>query len=92
MAVNRADVVSWIVANTDLNDLDSIVDLVRARKGALGLMLGMSFKPGDKVYFDARNRGIIKGTFLKLNQKNAKIQSDTGGVWTVDPTFLRKQD
>jgi hypothetical protein len=90
MSVTRDDVVKWLLESDDIQDLDSIDDIIRTHRASLGVRMGMVFKPGDRVIFDAKTRGIITGTFMKLNQKNAKVKADSGAVWTVAPMHLRK--
>lgn len=46
------------------------------------------FTVGDKVWFDAKTRGIVRGTITKIMTKNVKVKADSGMSWTVFPTFL----
>lgn len=81
------DVKTWINTAT-MQDLNNLMGLVKARRNLIGLAVGYSFSPGDKVKFDAGARGIIHGEFVKQNQKNAKVKADSGAVWTVSPHLL----
>jgi hypothetical protein len=81
------DVKSW-VSNATMSDIEALMDIVKVRRNLIGLQVGFSFKAGDRVWFDAGNRGIIKGKFIKQNQKNAKVLSDNGMTWTVSPHLL----
>ena len=52
--------------------------------------LKVSFKVGNKVQFDAGNRGIIRGKIIKVNQKTVGVLADSGMRWKVHPSFLTK--
>lgn len=87
------DVKSWINTAT-MSEIESLMNMIKARRNLIGIQTGLSFKAGDRVFFDAKNldaknRGIVKGVFLKQNQKNAKVQADNGAIWTVSPHLLK---
>ena len=49
-----------------------------------------NFKIGDKVQFDAGNRGgIISGIVTKINQKTISVKTDTS-TWKVSGSLLSK--
>jgi len=53
--------------------------------------LKVSFKVGNRVQFDAGNRGgVVKGKISKVNQKTVGVIADNGRRWTVHPSFLTK--
>jgi hypothetical protein len=84
-----ADVQKWVLA-ADQADLNELVELVKLRRGRLVVQAGMSFSPGDKVYFDAGHRGLVYGTIIKMNAKSAKVRAESTGMeWRVGPTLLR---
>jgi hypothetical protein len=85
--ITLKDVTDWAAKATN-DELNQLAYISNARRKVIGLEIGMSFKHGDKVWFDAKNRGIIHGTFVKLKQKNAEIKSDSGVTWTVSPHLL----
>ena len=82
-----SDVQNWVLAADD-QDLEQLMRLIQLRRNSLSIKAGLAFKPGDKVWFDAKRRGIIYGTFIKLNQKNAKVKATNGMTWTVSPSLL----
>ena len=90
MATTRDDVVTWLLESDDIMDLNSIADIIRTHRASLGVQAGLAFKTGDKVSFDAKTRGVITGVFMRQLQKNAKVKADSGAIWTVSPTCLRK--
>lgn len=81
------DVRDWATKATN-DELNQLINITNARRKVIGLEIGMSFKVGQAVWFDAKNRGIIHGTFVKLKQKNAEVRSATGQTWTVAPQLL----
>jgi hypothetical protein len=83
------DVHLWVFTEATLEQLNSLSEAIQMRRKNLGIQKGLSFKPGDPVWFDAGSRGIIKGTFVKQMQKNAKVKSETGTNWTVAPALLK---
>ncbi len=84
------DVKSW-VSSASMQDIENLMGIVKVRRNLIGLQVGFSFKAGDRVWFDAGNRGIIRGQFVKQNQKNAKVKADNGVTWTVSPHLLNAE-
>jgi hypothetical protein len=84
------EVKKWLITEADMDQLKEVTNLAVMRKNALGVAQVLSFAPGEPVWFDARNKGIIKGKFMILNRKNAKVQAESGMVWTVSPALLHK--
>lgn len=85
------DVREWATKATN-DELNQLATITNARRKILGLEIGMSFKEGDDVWFDAKNRGIIYGKFVRLKQKNAEVKSNTGVTWTVSPALLHAKN
>lgn len=83
MEVTSEDVQNWVMTKADATDLKLIQEVI-------SMKLRFEFRVGDKVWFDAKTRGIIKGTIIKMNAKSAKVRTDTGVAWTVSPQFLQK--
>ena len=88
MATSFDDVKAW-VQSASLEDLSSLSELTKLRRSVLSLNVGYSFRPGDRVSFDAKERGIIQGVFIKQNHKNAKVKADNGVEWQVAPLLLK---
>lgn len=82
------DVKSYIMSRATNQELESMIDCYKVRRKNLGVAIGLQFKYGDRVWFDAKNRGIIKGKFIKQMSKNAEVLSDTGMKWRVAPSYL----
>ena len=83
MDITSEDVQTWLMTKADASDLNLIREIVTMK-------LQMQFRVGDKVWFDAKTRGIVRGTVIKMNAKSAKIRTDLGVAWTVSPQFLQK--
>lgn len=82
------EVLEWVRAAEKV-DLDLVTELIKIRRTSLA----RTFKPGDRVKFDGgRGRGVIRGKFVKLLQKNASVQTDAGLVWRVSPGLLEVDD
>lgn len=85
--VTFQEVREWATKATN-DELNQLTAITNARRKILGLEIGMSFKAGDPVWFDAKNRGIIHGEFVRLKQKNAEVKTAAGMIWTVSPQLL----
>ena len=83
MDITSEDVQTWIMNKADAADLKLLQEVI-------SMKLRFEFRVGDKVWFDAKTRGIIRGTIIKMNAKSAKVRTDVGGAWTVSPQFLQK--
>jgi hypothetical protein len=85
---NLNEVLEW-VRTADKTNLDLVSEMIKIRRASLA----RTFRPGDPVKFDGgRNRGIIRGKFVKLMQKNAEVLANTGGRWRVNPALLEADD
>lgn len=76
------------IATATLDECNTIVELIRARRGMLAIDAGASFAIGSRVKFDAGARGIIRGALIKRNAKSVKVQADGGVTWKVTPYLL----
>lgn len=82
--ITSEDVQTWIMTKADDGDLKLLQEVI-------GMKLRLQFKVGDKVWFDAKTRGIIRGVITKMNAKSAKVRTDAGVQWTVSPGLLQKE-
>jgi hypothetical protein len=76
--INLEEVFAYI-ASSDIDTLASLREAIKDRQDKLRY----TFKIGQKVWFDAKTRGIIHGTVQKVNAKSIKVLSSTGQVWNV---------
>lgn len=91
MTTTYNDVQLWLLSEANLEQLSALSDLIQMRRKNLGIQSALSFKAGDLVWFDAKRKGIIKGTFIRLMQKNAEVKADSGVTWRVSPQLLQRQ-
>jgi len=82
------DVRTWI-RGASREDLAALNPMIKLRYDQLGAENGMSFRLGETVQFDSK-KGTIRGKFLGISRKNAKVVTDAGLQWTVSPGLLRK--
>lgn len=82
--ITSEDVQTWVMTKADDGDLKLLQQVINMK-------LQMQFRVGDRVWFDGKTRGIIRGTITKMNAKSAKVVTDVGTMWTVSPTFLNKE-
>lgn len=86
------DVKSFILSRASTQELKDVYECYKHRHRQLGVATGLSFKYGDRIWFDAKTRGIIKGKFIRLMSKNAEVLSDQGVTWRVSPQALRREE
>lgn len=90
-----ADLVSAII-KADLTEDQlrllnkSVVQLIHEKQEVKNLEALKKFNLLDKVWFDAKTRGIVHGQIIKLNTKTAKVKATTGMTWNVSIGLLRK--
>jgi len=71
------------------DEINQVVEAIKLRRTYISRQSVFSFNVGDKVQFDAGNRGIITGTITKKAIKNITV--DTGrGTWRVSANLLKK--
>lgn len=90
--VTFEDVKSYIMSRASSQELESMIDCYKVRRKTLGVTLGLQFKYGDRVWFDAKSKGIIKGKFIRQMSKNAEVLSDQGLTWRVSPQLLHREE
>ena len=49
----------------------------------------MAHNLGDKVCFDAGERGYQVGTLIKFNRKTVNVATDEGREWRISPHIMR---
>lgn len=80
-----------LMAKADREDLNLIADMHKNQSRKINSKVAGKFNVGDKVQFDAGQRGgIITGTVMKVNPKNIKLDCGVLGKWNVTATLLTK--
>jgi hypothetical protein len=86
--ISTNDVMDWVRTASKM-DMDLVSELIKIRR----VSLARAFQPGDRVKFNGGpSRGIIRGKFVKLMQKNASVLSDAGSNWRVNPALLEADE
>jgi uncharacterized protein YkvS len=75
---------------TDRDVLRNLNHAVIERMRALDRDLVYSFRIGDKVEFDGRRGGTVKGIVEKINARTVTVGVDFGRTWRVGASMLRK--
>jgi deoxyinosine 3'endonuclease (endonuclease V) len=74
----------------DSQDLDRVVNLVKARREMIAQIHKAQFIVGMDVEFEDKSHNTVYGSVIAINRKNMKIRSTSGTTWTVWPCFVRK--
>lgn len=70
------------------HDLDRIVDAIRGRRKEIDGQAFQRFQVGDKVMFDARRRGVIRGEVTGFTRSKVLVKSTGGTPWRVSASLL----
>lgn len=76
----------------DNDELNSVIQAVKDRRGVLARRLGAQFKKGDEVKFtDSCGKEII-GIVEKVNRKSVSIHEKDNPIagWRIYPSLLKK--
>lgn len=66
----------------------TVVAKLKANRSIKNAQAAAQFKTGDSVMFDARSRGIIRGTIVKFNPKTVVVRAGYTD-WKVSPSLLQ---
>lgn len=69
-------------------DLNHIVVAIQGRRKELEGQAFQRFQVGDKVMFDARRRGVIRGEVTGFTRTKVLVKSTSGTPWRVSATLL----
>jgi len=74
-------------ADVDIQNqvMTSVLEMVKRHKSA---EQDKVMRLGREVKFDAKTRGVIKGTIEKINTKTVKVRATTGMLWTVSKNLI----
>ena len=90
--MNIQDLCRAIVTNVHTReDLDAIYIAAKVVGDRTSYMAATKFQLGDKVFFDAKSRGTIRGHITKINKKTMKVTTNEGITWKVHPELLKAQ-
>lgn len=78
-----------LIATLDSDDVTLFASLLMARRKQLSAAAKRHFRVGQRVSFNAKQRGIVSGIIIKMNPKTIKVLADSGVMWRVSPSFLK---
>ena len=76
------------IYNLDNDELDQAILAVKQRRQFLTRSAIRVLRVNDTVEFEARGR-TVRGTVIKVNQKNVKVREQGYGTWNVPASMLR---
>ncbi len=72
-------------------ELDQLIQAFKLQRTYLARTATRSLMVGDTVSFDAKSRGVITGTVLKINTKTVQVRCNrTQGLWKVTASALKQ--
>jgi len=80
--------VSTFIRNASMEEINTIIALVRDRQRSIQTEIGSSFQVGDSVYFNDKRGARVTGTITKINRKTIKVDTN-GYMWSVSPSLLK---
>lgn len=80
--------VAEAIQDLTADEIRSAYDLLRARRDALNIITKRGLKVGTKVSFIGRRGANLQGVITKVNRKKVVVNTETGGLWNVNPSSL----
>jgi len=80
---SRIDQFKTLLSQMDNEEMKQALPIFKRAMKRASSDTASNFRIGDKVKFDAKTRGIIRGIVVKRNQRTAKVQTEGGTTWTV---------
>ena len=78
----------WLLS-LDSDEVSEAYEILKDRSRMLALRAKANFRSGDRVFFDSKKHGRVRGTVIKTMRKNVRMRAENGVTWTVGPTLLR---
>lgn len=85
--MNVEQIVSAI-HSLSVDDLREVGEAVKLRREWLNRQRMRALVVGDRVRFDAGQRGIVRGVLTKINRKTVGVRADSGVQWRVAVSFI----
>jgi uncharacterized protein YxjI len=79
--------VSAFIRNASMDEINTMIALIRDRQRSLQVEIGSSFRVGDSVYFNDKRGAKVTGIISKVNRKTIKVTTPNG-QWSVSPSLL----
>lgn len=71
-------------------DLQGFLQAIKIRQSYMVQEKAVGLGRGVKVRFQSRKVGVVEGTVLKVNRKNAVVLSNTNSRWRVPMHMLEQ--
>lgn len=77
-----------LLAQASREDLNSFVDLFKARQTSLSKEIAQAFVVGQKVKFNSKRGMTVTGTVKKVNTKTIIVDAGPAMQYRVSPSLL----
>lgn len=89
--MNNVQTAITAIRNMNNDEINQVVEAIKLQRTFNARTATRSLMVGDTVSFDARTRGVITGTVLKINLKTVQVRCDrTQGLWKVTASALKQ--
>ena len=78
------------ILKMSLEEVDSLVDVIKHRRSEIHSRARLNFKVGDEVFFTGRKDKPMFGTVHKIAVKYIHVNTDEGTTWRVPAANLSK--
>ncbi len=86
--MNTVQTAITAIRNTDLDELNQIIEAVKLQQTWLAKQSARTFSIGDTVSFTGRGGRTVVGTVHKVNPKTIVVDSPSQGRWKVTASIL----
>jgi preprotein translocase subunit YajC len=89
--MNNVQTAITAIRNMTNDEINQVVEAIKLQRTYNARTVTRSLMVGDTVTFDARTRGIITGTVIKINTKTVQVRCNrTQGLWKVTASALKQ--
>lgn len=89
--MNNVQTAITAIRNMNNDEINQVVEAIKLQRTYNARTATRSLMVGDTVSFDARTRGVITGTVLKINLKTVQVRCNrTQGLWKVTASALKQ--
>jgi hypothetical protein len=77
------------ISKLNIEEVNLIAEAIKLRRQFITKTVARTIQPGTTVEFNAKTRGIIRGTVTKVNTKNIVVQQqNTLTSWRVPANMI----
>jgi hypothetical protein len=84
------DVCDWIAANATDDDMEQMYLALKARRNVLDGRKMATLRLGDRVVFDSRRYGLVRGAVEGWTGKRVSVRTPSGVLWRVSPSLIMR--